>query len=79
MNITQMIKADAPAVAAAAGALTSKPAERMAIAMAAVHNAVEACISATGQRRTISLFVNQIELANDVVHAFEGAGKTGGA
>ena len=39
----------------------------------AVHHAVEACKSATGQSRTINLFVNKADIANEVMQAFREA------
>ena len=45
------------------------------IVRAAVHHAVEACISATGQRRTIDHFVNKTDIANEVLKAFRDVEK----
>ena len=45
------------------------------IVRAAVHHAVEACISATGQRRVIEHFVNQTAIAQEVIQAFREAAK----
>lgn len=45
------------------------------IVHAAVYHAVEACVSATGQRRTIELFVNKTHIANEVLEVFREAAK----
>jgi hypothetical protein len=47
------------------------------IALTAAHHAVEACASATGQRRVIAQFVNKAHLANEVIAAIDSA-RTGG-
>ena len=46
----------------------------LVVALATAHHVVEACKSATGQRRTIDTFVNKASLAHEVVEAVNSAG-----
>lgn len=49
------------------------------LVLTAVHHAVEACASATGQHRVISHFVNKTHLANEVMEAVSSAAYEVGA